>query len=72
MPYLLLPDILTSFREFMNGEVASKVAKEEPQVEETTPARSKEPGVGRARPVMVHRAIVGSFERFLGILIVKY
>jgi threonyl-tRNA synthetase len=27
---------------------------------------------GRARPVMLHRAIVGSFERFLGILIENY
>lgn len=28
----------------------------------------KQPGPGRARPVMVHRAIVGSFERFMAIL----
>ncbi|KAJ5606392.1 threonyl-tRNA synthetase [Penicillium lagena] len=28
-----------------------------------------EPGPGRARPVVIHRAIIGSFERFLGILI---
>jgi threonyl-tRNA synthetase len=27
---------------------------------------------GRARPVMLHRAIVGSFERFIGILIEQY
>jgi threonyl-tRNA synthetase len=27
---------------------------------------------GRARPVMLHRAILGSFERFLGILIENY
>ncbi|EEP80648.1 threonyl-tRNA synthetase [Uncinocarpus reesii 1704] len=27
------------------------------------------PGPGRARPVMIHRAIIGSFERFFGILI---
>jgi threonyl-tRNA synthetase len=27
---------------------------------------------GRARPVMLHRAILGSFERFLGILIEQY
>jgi threonyl-tRNA synthetase len=26
-------------------------------------------GPGRARPVVIHRAIIGSFERFLGILI---
>ncbi|KAL9586715.1 MAG: hypothetical protein Q9212_000723 [Teloschistes hypoglaucus] len=28
----------------------------------------KAPGPGRARPVMIHRAIVGSFERFMAIL----
>jgi threonyl-tRNA synthetase len=27
---------------------------------------------GRARPVMLHRAVLGSFERFLGILIEQY
>jgi threonyl-tRNA synthetase len=27
---------------------------------------------GRARPVMLHRAVIGSFERFLGILIEQY
>jgi threonyl-tRNA synthetase len=32
-------------------------------------AKSSEPGPGRARPVVIHRAIIGSFERFLGILI---
>lgn len=29
-------------------------------------------GPGRARPVVIHRAIMGSFERFLGILIEHY
>ncbi|ETI29555.1 threonine-tRNA ligase [Cladophialophora carrionii CBS 160.54] len=28
----------------------------------------KAPGVGMARPVMIHRAIIGSFERFIAIL----
>lgn len=28
----------------------------------------KQPGPGRARPVMVHRAIIGSFERFMAII----
>ena len=32
-------------------------------------ANPNEPGPGRARPVVIHRAIIGSFERFLGILI---
>jgi threonyl-tRNA synthetase len=31
-----------------------------------------EPGPGRARPVVIHRAIIGSFERFLGILTEHY
>lgn len=30
--------------------------------------KSKEPNLNRARPVVIHRAIIGSFERFLGIL----
>lgn len=32
-------------------------------------SKAKGPGPGRARPVMIHRAIVGSFERFMAILI---
>lgn len=32
-------------------------------------AKSSEVGPGRARPVVIHRAIIGSFERFFGILI---
>ena len=28
---------------------------------------TKQPGPGRARPVMIHRAIIGSFERFMAI-----
>ena len=30
--------------------------------------KSKAPGPGRARPVMIHRAIVGSFERFIAVI----
>ena len=30
--------------------------------------KTKELGIGRARPVMLHRAILGSFERFLAII----
>lgn len=33
------------------------------------PTNSDEPGPGRARPVVIHRAIIGSFERFFGIII---
>ena len=53
----------------MTGEVASKVSHEELVEDGTAPAKPKVPGPGRARPVMLHRAIVGSFERFMGILI---
>ena len=42
----------------------SEVAKSDSAVT-TMP---KQPGPGRARPVMLHRAIVGSFERFIAIL----
>ena len=31
-------------------------------------SKAKIPGPGRARPVMIHRAIIGSFERFMAIL----
>ncbi len=57
----------------MTGDVPAK-AKTEPQEENkpdnTTRSSSapKQPGPGRARPVMVHRAIIGSFERFMAIL----
>lgn len=47
--------------EFMTNEKA-----EEPGEGQT---KSDEPGPGRARPVVIHRAIIGSFERFFGILI---
>jgi threonyl-tRNA synthetase len=48
------------------GEAPPKKTKGEGETEQ---AKSSDPGPGRARPVMVHRAIVGSFERFIGILI---
>lgn len=55
----------------MTGESPSK-----PKAEGNTPAETngavnsaaKDPGSGRARPVMIHRAIIGSFERFMAIL----
>ena len=31
-------------------------------------SKAKAPGPGRARPVMIHRAIIGSFERFIAIM----
>ncbi|KAL1962998.1 hypothetical protein VTN77DRAFT_8844 [Rasamsonia byssochlamydoides] len=48
------------------------MTKEKGQVPEDAKAqggKAGEPGPGRARPVVIHRAIIGSFERFLGILI---
>lgn len=33
-----------------------------------SPSKPKAPGPGRARPVMIHRAIVGSFERFIAVI----
>jgi len=59
--------------EYMTGETPSKSkesAPTEPKENDATTASSKPkaPGPGRARPVMVHRAIIGSFERFMAIL----
>ena len=31
-------------------------------------SKSQAPGPGRARPVMIHRAIIGSFERFIAVI----
>ncbi|PGH15978.1 threonine-tRNA ligase [Polytolypa hystricis UAMH7299] len=67
----------TNFKlEYMTGEVATKPKAAEQNAEAkaddaaaTVAVKSDEPGPGRARPVMIHRAIIGSFERFFGILI---
>jgi threonyl-tRNA synthetase len=47
------------------------VNKENPkeQGEKKDGETSNEPAAGRSRPVVIHRAIIGSFERFLGICI---
>lgn len=45
-----------------NGEANAAAAAADP-------TKPKELGAGRARPVMLHRAIVGSFERFFAIII---
>ena len=55
--------------EYMTNEAPIKAVKEESVTDGTTPAKPKGPGPGRARPVIIHRAVVGSFERFMGILI---
>ncbi|GAQ08470.1 threonine--tRNA ligase, cytoplasmic [Aspergillus lentulus] len=52
--------------EYMTNEKGQAVMEESKKEGET---KSNEPGPGRARPVVIHRAIIGSFERFLGILI---
>ena len=59
--------------EFMTAEVSSKQRPDHPKTERSDdPApvapKSKMPGPGRARPVMIHRAIVGSFERFMAVI----
>lgn len=56
--------------EYMTAEIAAKpkgAATDEAPTDGSA-ARPKVLGPGRARPVMVHRAIVGSFERFMAIL----
>ena len=59
--------------EYMTAESATK--PKDAQATETngdsaveTSRKPKQPGPGRARPVMLHRAIVGSFERFTAIM----
>ncbi|KAL3461417.1 hypothetical protein BJX64DRAFT_261045 [Aspergillus heterothallicus] len=52
--------------EYMTNEKSHAGAEEE---KKDGDIKSNEPGPGRARPVVIHRAIIGSFERFLGILI---
>jgi len=58
--------------EYMTAESAVKKASEPldktPNESATPSTQPKLPGPGRARPVMIHRAIVGSFERFMAIL----
>lgn len=58
--------------EYMTADSAGKSKDhkpEDPLADPATDAKaSKVPGPGRARPVMLHRAIIGSFERFMAIL----
>ena len=65
--------------EYMTSEVIPTKSKDQPQEGEhieqkkeklegadvTIPKKIKEPQPGYARPVMIHRAIYGSFERFI-------
>lgn len=58
--------------EYMTGEVSAKPksgAVDESRSDEAAgEVKGPGPGPGRARPVMIHRAIIGSFERFMAIL----
>lgn len=65
--------------EYMTGDAAAAVkgkaaeakAQDEKEAKSDASLSSKGPkqlGPGRARPVMLHRAIIGSFERFMAIL----
>ncbi|MCJ1314447.1 threonyl-tRNA synthetase [Agyrium rufum] len=53
---------------------ASKAPKEnetpltKAAAETAGPSKPAAPGAGRARPVMLHRAIIGSFERFMAVI----
>ncbi|THC95019.1 hypothetical protein EYZ11_005495 [Aspergillus tanneri] len=55
--------------EYMTNEKGEKVPVATENAQKESQAKSNELGPGRARPVVIHRAIIGSFERFLGILI---
>ncbi|KAI9707235.1 MAG: threonyl-tRNA synthetase [Candelina mexicana] len=56
--------------EYVTGEATSqpKLDESEGKPEIKADGGLKEPSPGCARPVMIHRAIIGSFERFIGIL----
>lgn len=56
--------------EYMTGETTSQHKAEAPRgkSESAVEEGPKGPNPGCARPVMIHRAIIGSFERFTGIL----
>ena len=54
----------------MTGDAPAKTKGESDTDGTAAPSSSriKQPGPGRARPVMIHRAIIGSFERFMAII----
>ena len=59
--------------EYMTAEASSKTkgsaeGEVKPAASAAPSSTPKQPGPGRARPVMIHRAIIGSFERFMAIL----
>ena len=58
--------------EYMTGDTPIKAKGNSKEANDddssATQAAYKQPGPGRARPVMIHRAIIGSFERFMAII----
>lgn len=54
--------------EYMTAETAGKNKSTVVPASSEGNDKLKVPGPGRARPVMIHRAIIGSFERFMAIL----
>ena len=58
--------------EYMTAETTGKAQPAEQKIDRAEPpgvVKGPKPlGSGRARPVMLHRAIIGSFERFMAIL----
>ena len=59
--------------EYMTAETGSKPKDSEsvdakPDNAAGCLSKPKAPGPGRARPVMIHRALVGSFERFIAVI----
>ena len=55
--------------EYKTAEVVKKDSEVAPEHQAEQSSHPKAPLPGYARPVMIHRAIVGSFERFMAILI---
>ncbi|KAF7714972.1 Threonine--tRNA ligase, cytoplasmic [Penicillium ucsense] len=55
--------------EYVSKEKAGEETAEQKEGDKKEGEKSNQPAPGRSRPVVIHRAIIGSFERFLGILI---
>ena len=54
--------------EYMTDQKGEKAEEPSPGGATSDASKAKELAPGRARPVMIHRAIIGSFERFMAIL----
>ncbi|KAJ5898888.1 threonyl-tRNA synthetase [Penicillium taxi] len=55
--------------EYMTNEKSVAQGDEAKEAKKDAEAKPNDLAPGRARPVVIHRAVIGSFERFLGILI---